>query len=153
MSAKSSREARTRESNKYLDAVVRERRTKKALEALEQDNFQEEPHADLVMSKKAPKFQESLDKSHGKKRKARTMDYYRQKYGKSLQALIDEEQMTTYPPNYKSQAIEKSSFPPIRFCSVCGFFSAYTCTQCGMRFCNQKCLATHKDTRCHKWTG
>ena len=40
-------DGRTRESARALDAAARYRRQKKALEALEQDNFQEEPHADL----------------------------------------------------------------------------------------------------------
>ena len=42
-----SREARTRESTRVLDEAARYRRQKKALEALEQDNFHDEPHADL----------------------------------------------------------------------------------------------------------
>lgn len=44
-----------------LDDAARRRRQRKALEALEQDNFQDDPHADLKMSKKAPKFEESMD--------------------------------------------------------------------------------------------
>lgn len=39
--------ARARDAGKVLDMVARSRRQKKALESLEQDNFQEEPHADL----------------------------------------------------------------------------------------------------------
>jgi len=39
--------ARAREAGKVLDQVARSRRQKKALESLEQDNFQDEPHADL----------------------------------------------------------------------------------------------------------
>jgi len=31
------------------------------LEALEDDNFQEDPHADLKMNKRAPKFEESVE--------------------------------------------------------------------------------------------
>ena len=44
-----------------LDEAARRRRQRKALEALEQDNFQDDPHADLKMSKKAPKFEESME--------------------------------------------------------------------------------------------
>ena len=40
--------------------AARKRRQRKALEALEADNFQDDPHGDLKMSKKAPKFEESL---------------------------------------------------------------------------------------------
>ena len=48
---------------RVLDEAARRRRQRKALEALEQDNFQEDPHADLKMSKKAPKFEESMESS------------------------------------------------------------------------------------------
>lgn len=43
----SMREQRTTSSARILDAAARYRRQKKALEALEQDNFHDEPHADL----------------------------------------------------------------------------------------------------------
>ena len=39
-----------------LDQASRKRRQRKALEALEADNFQDDPHADLKMNKRAPKF-------------------------------------------------------------------------------------------------
>ena len=41
----------------------RRRRQRKALDALENDNFQDDPHADLKMSKKAPKFEETMGES------------------------------------------------------------------------------------------
>lgn len=37
---------------RVLDDVARKRRQKKALEALEQDNFHDDPHADLGMPSK-----------------------------------------------------------------------------------------------------
>ena len=48
-----------------MDEASRQRRLRKALEALEQDNFQADPHADLKMSKKAPKFDESMESVPG----------------------------------------------------------------------------------------
>ncbi|KAK0048833.1 zinc finger HIT domain-containing protein 1, partial [Biomphalaria pfeifferi] len=48
---------------RVLDEAARRRRQRKALEALEEDNFSEDPHADLKMSKKAPKFDEGIDSS------------------------------------------------------------------------------------------
>ena len=36
-----------------MDQASRQRRARKKLESLEQDNFHDDPHADLVMSKKA----------------------------------------------------------------------------------------------------
>ena len=46
---------------RILDEASRRRRQRKALEALEQDNYQDDPHADLKMSKRAPKFEESME--------------------------------------------------------------------------------------------
>ncbi len=51
------------QQRRVLDAAARRRRQRKALEALEADNFQEDPHADLKMSKKAPKFEESIEQT------------------------------------------------------------------------------------------
>ena len=44
---------RITEQRRVLDDASRQRRARKALENLEQDNFHDDPHADLVMSKKA----------------------------------------------------------------------------------------------------
>ena len=49
------------QQKRILDDASRRRRQRKALEALEADNFQDDPHADLKMSKKAPKFEESFE--------------------------------------------------------------------------------------------
>ena len=46
------------QAKRILDEATRRRRQRKALEALEADNFQDDPHSDLKMSKKAPKFEE-----------------------------------------------------------------------------------------------
>ncbi|KAI6059343.1 Zinc finger HIT domain-containing protein 1 [Aix galericulata] len=45
-----------------------------------------------------------------------------------------------------------SRLPQRHFCAVCGFPSAYTCVTCGARYCSSRCLGTHQDTRCLKWT-
>jgi len=49
------------QQRRVLDETARKRRQRKALEALEEDNFQEDPHADLKMNKRAPKFEESVE--------------------------------------------------------------------------------------------
>ena len=41
------------QARRVLDSAARQRRARKALESLEQDNNHDDPHADLVMSKKA----------------------------------------------------------------------------------------------------
>jgi len=47
---------RSKDANRVLDHAARYRRKKKALEALEQDNFHDEPHADLGKDNLVPKI-------------------------------------------------------------------------------------------------
>ena len=82
MVAKISRESsRLKENNsrRILDEASRKRRARKAVEALEQDNFHNDPHADLVMSKKLPKFNDNLDLKTRRRRKSKSSEYYRQR--------------------------------------------------------------------------
>ncbi|KAH9383649.1 hypothetical protein HPB48_025354 [Haemaphysalis longicornis] len=46
---------------RVLDPAARVRRQKKAVDGLEEDNFHDDPHANLVMHKKAPKFEETFE--------------------------------------------------------------------------------------------
>lgn len=142
------------DKKRILDDVSRKRRARKALEALEQDNFHDDPHADLVMSKKAPKFQDSLDQSRNRKVKRKQADYMKAKYRKNfIQLLEEDKQHNPDAPNYCSAQVGPSQFPERHFCAVCGFPSNYTCTSCGTRYCCVRCLGTHQDTRCLKWTA
>lgn len=147
--------SRVKEGDKrrVLDEATRRRRQRKALEALEADNYHEDPHADLVMSKKVPKFEDQLE-LRGRKRKSKSAEYFKMKYRKTLQQMIDED-AALHPeaPNYASAAVGPSDLPERHFCSVCGFFSKYTCVPCGARYCGLRCLNTHLDTRCLKWTA
>lgn len=142
------------QQRRVLDESARKRRQRKALEALEDDNFQEDPHADLKMNKRAPKFEESVEASvRGKKRKSRS-DVFKQRFRKNFSALLEEEQsLFGDVPNYLSAGVPPSKFPERHFCSVCGFPSNYTCVTCGSRYCCIRCLGTHQDTRCLKWTA
>ncbi len=68
-------------ARRILDEAARQRRARKALESLEQDNFHDDPHANLVMSKKALSlFQDDDEEGRNKaKRKTRTSEYYKQR--------------------------------------------------------------------------
>ena len=139
---------------RQLDEAARQRRQRKQLEALEADNFGDDPHADLSMHKKAPKFEERIAGEPKKKRKSRLGEYFKFKFKRNFNALIEEETSSASPgPNYLTAAVPASKTPERKFCAVCGFFSNYTCTSCGARFCCVRCLGTHKDTRCLKWTA
>lgn len=146
------KEWKTREPRRILDGFARKRRQKKALEALEQDNFHDDPHANLVMHKKAPKFEESLEgKRNKKKLKA---EPFKQRFKKNFAVLLEEEQANTSDePGYVEATAKPSNFPNRKFCAVCGCPSNYTCVPCGAWYCSVKCLGTHQDTRCLKWTA
>ncbi|XP_023288669.1 zinc finger HIT domain-containing protein 1 [Orussus abietinus] len=153
MAARESGRIKDAQQKRVLDDAARKRRLRKALEALEQDNFHDDPHADLVMSKKAPKFQETLDNRNiARKKKTRSAEYYKQRFCKTFAQLVDEENCTPSTPNYSSAQARPSRFPDRQFRSVCGFPNNYTCIPCGARYCSVKWLGTHLDTRCLKWT-
>lgn len=155
MATRESGRIKDADRKRVIDDITRKRRARKALEALEQDNYHEDPHADLVMSKKIPKFDNSLDNSRSRKgRKSRGADYYRVKYRKTFQQLLEEDrQQNPDGPSYATAQVPPSNFPERNFCAVCGFPSSYTCTSCGTRFCCLKCQSTHQDTRCLKFVS
>ncbi|XP_054710217.1 zinc finger HIT domain-containing protein 1-like [Uloborus diversus] len=136
---------------KVLDEAARKRRIMKQLEALEADNYHDDPHANLVMHKNAPKFEETLE--HKKRKKLKT-EPFKQRFRKNFTALLEEEEQyfTKDKINYITAKVPPSKYPPRHFCAVCGFSSNYTCVQCGTRYCCIKCLQVHRDTRCLKWT-
>eukprot|EP00299_Pterocystis_sp_00344_P011607 c5445_g1_i3.p2 GENE.c5445_g1_i3~~c5445_g1_i3.p2 ORF type:complete len:117 (-),score=13.92 c5445_g1_i3:32-382(-) len=70
------------------------------------------------------------------------------------QLLVDERQnlLPKGTPCYTSAAAGPPLHPPRHYCSVCGYMSKYTCMVCGSKYCSPSCLATHKDTRCLKFT-
>jgi len=159
MAAKSS-SARVKEQNarRVLDTAARERRARKALETLEQDNSHDDPHADLVMSKKALSLFQDESPEKRPKRKARTTEYYKQRFRKNLEQLLDEEagfdeEGGTQEMGYLSAQVPESTRPARSLCAVCGFPSSYNCVTCGTKYCCIRCLETHQDTRCLKWTA
>lgn len=56
----SDRRRAVQQKNRVLDPAARSRRTRQQLAQLERDNFHDDPHANLVMHKKAPKFNDSI---------------------------------------------------------------------------------------------
>ncbi|GIX76892.1 zinc finger HIT domain-containing protein 1 [Caerostris darwini] len=136
---------------KVMDEASRRRRIKKALEVLEQDNFHDDPHANLVMHKNAPKFEETLD---NKRRRKLKTEPFKQRLRKNFASLLEDEAQffTKDKINYLTAQIPPSKYPDRHFCAVCGFNAPYTCVQCGTRFCSVKCQGIHQDTRCMKWT-
>ncbi|XP_072255368.1 zinc finger HIT domain-containing protein 1 isoform X1 [Pyxicephalus adspersus] len=138
---------------RVLDSATRQRRLNRQLEALEKDNFQDDPHANLPQLKRLPQFDD--DTEIGKKKKKTRGDHFKQRFRKNFQALLEEQVgnlSTNEGPNYLTACAPASNFPQRHFCSVCGFPSNYCCVSCGARYCWVKCLGTHQETRCLKWT-
>ncbi|XP_033121144.1 zinc finger HIT domain-containing protein 1-like [Anneissia japonica] len=95
---------------------------------------------------------ESVSNTPKKKRKTRG-DHFKQRFRKTFNMVLEEEQTTNLQEhNYFTACVPPSNLPQRHFCHVCGFPSNYTCVSCGARFCCVKCLGTHQDTRCLKWT-
>ena len=136
---------------RVMDETARKRRLKHELDQLERDNFHDDPHANLTLSKKVPKFDDglkSMEKGTDRRRsnlRLRTFNFAQ---------LIDDDSKRK-PPNYCTAVApdpSKYNLPRRHFCAVCGFNGKYTCVTCGTRFCSTTCQATHKETRCLKWT-
>lgn len=164
MTSRESNRVKDADKKRVLDDASRNRRARKALEALEQDNFHDDPHADLVMSKKLPKFHDNLEQSRSNRKQAnkrKASDYMKARYRKTFVQLLEEDEKQAAETsddgrpvaNYAAAKVPPSAIPDRHFCAVCGFPSAYTCTSCGARYCCIRCLATHRDTRCLKWTA
>lgn len=155
--------ARVKEQRRVMDEASRQRRARKKLESLEQDNFHDDPHADLVMSKKALSlFQDaepgsspsSLKSKEKQKRKSRNAEYYKQRFRKNFSQLLEEDAIQNPdPPNYLSAQAPVSKKPKRHLCSVCGYISPSYCPSCGMRYCSRRCYDTHLETRCMKYTA
>lgn len=149
---------RVKDQRRVMDEASRQRRARKKLESLEQDNFHDDPHADLVMSKKALSLFQDDDASAKQKeknrRKSRNAEYYKQRFRKNFPQLLEEDAIhNSDPPNYLSAQAPASKKPKRHLCSVCGYISPSFCPSCGMRYCSLKCYDTHMETRCMKYTA
>lgn len=142
--------ATTRPQYRVMDDIARKRRLKHELDQLERDNYHEDPHANLTLSKKVPRFEDGpkgVDKGSDRRRsnvRLRALN---------LAQLIEEDSKRK-PPNYSTAVApspEKFNLPRRHFCGVCGLSGKYTCVTCGSRFCTITCQGVHKETRCMKW--
>ena len=164
-----------RQQYRVMDEVQRNRRNRQLVDQLERDNFHEEPHANLTMSKKAPKFEDGVIRggstgvssnvsSTSSNREDNRRSHVHRSRILTLPQMIEEDSKNP-SPNYNSAAAPPTGsvyaskseriliqIPQRHFCSVCGFQAPYTCVTCGHRYCSVSCLGSHRDTRCLKWT-
>lgn len=157
------RQLQQRQQYRVLDEAARNRRNRNQLEQLERDNFHDDPHANLVMHKKAPKFEDNSKSTTGSSTSSSKRHALPRSRLLSFPALLEEDIKLPTPnyssvvaPNPKKLSENKhkiTKIPQRRFCCVCGFKAAYTCITCGVRYCSIHCFGIHRDTRCLKWTS
>ena len=167
----SSRVSLQRKQYRILDESTRNRRNRQHLDQLERDNFHADPHANLVMHKKAPKFEDTNNKNSltSSTTSGRRYNLPRARL-LPLNMLIEEDSKLPHP-NYMSLMTRALSRKPDNpspnlylpnietpvvkrnFCNVCGFKGNYTCIVCGLRYCSATCQQTHVETRCLKWSS
>uniref|UniRef100_A0A669EEH8 Uncharacterized protein n=1 Tax=Oreochromis niloticus TaxID=8128 RepID=A0A669EEH8_ORENI len=105
---------------RVLDEATRQRRLTRQLEALEKDNFQDDPLSSLPQVL-LPAYLPSVSL----KNQLRPLQ---QSFRKNFTTLLEEVVSHTGSPPF--------SLTAHHFCCVCG----------------TKCLCTHRETRCLKWT-
>lgn len=164
-----SRVSLQRKQYRVLDESTRNRRNRQQLEQLERDNFHDDPHANLVMHKKAPKFEDVKNNQSSSASSGRRFNLPRSRL-LPLNVLIEEDSknagcnyLSIMTRSYSSSTNTPNSnlYLPIietpvvkrNFCAVCGFKGNYACIVCGLRYCSSTCQQVHADTRCLKWTG
>uniref|UniRef100_A0A1I7T1C7 HIT-type domain-containing protein n=1 Tax=Caenorhabditis tropicalis TaxID=1561998 RepID=A0A1I7T1C7_9PELO len=167
------------EGNRTLDESARRNRRTRQLDGLEQDNFHDDPHANITWNKAAPKFQDEMiggskkakknkdDKPghtvHGDKARRRKLarpEFNKQRFKKTFNVHVTEQSkaiLTSSDPDFRRvnayflATAPPSNKPARKFCAVCGKTSNYCCTKCGARYCGIHCRDVHNDTRCMKW--
>ncbi|NXX13682.1 ZNHI1 protein, partial [Podargus strigoides] len=122
---------------RVLDGATRQRRLHRQLEALESDNFGDDPQAALGLPRPGKRLPHFADPAHT---------------GVGFGVLtpshpLPQNLSAAEGPNYVSACAAPSRLPQRHFCAVCGFPSPYTCVTCGARYCSSRCLGTHQDTR------
>lgn len=147
-----------------LDDHARQELKRKRLDALEQDNWQEEalePDDDDYDPNDSDEEELFLgEQKKGKKRgagkslkkKTRHGDQFRDESArtKSFDEILDEEQYHKYPtwvPTYLSAAVKPSTRPPRKFCYLTGLPGKYKCTVTGDYLGTLEAFETHKETR------
>ncbi|KAG8140811.1 hypothetical protein E2320_003468 [Naja naja] len=104
---------------RILDRATRQRRLNRQLEALENDNFQDDPHANMPqLVKRLPQFDD--DAETGKKKKKTRGDHFKLRFRKNFQALLEEQQNlnSSEGPNYLTACAPPSNLPQRHFCTV-----------------------------------
>eukprot|EP00741_Cyanophora_paradoxa_P019178 tig00021123_g18516.t1 len=156
----STRRKQLSEAMKQVDEETRQQVKNARLEALANDDYgmdldtKKGDDDDFVMTSDEDDDVAFVKKKRKKKTELREKRDKQERATKKLEQIIKEANLEGCPshiPTYLTAAVKPSRYPARHFCHVCGFFSNYTCTRCGMRYCSARCLGQHKETRCLKF--
>ncbi|KAI8583152.1 hypothetical protein K450DRAFT_277640 [Umbelopsis ramanniana AG] len=142
---------RARAHKNVYDIEAQQKHLRRHLESLERDNHQPLDDVEGLVSVALAHIED--DNSGRKRQKISRANPFSTR--QNLGALIIEARLDLLPPDiptYLTCNATPSQYPPRQFCSVCSFQSSYRCSKCGMKYCSVKCLRTHEETRCMKWT-
>ncbi|KAI7858152.1 hypothetical protein BDC45DRAFT_565502 [Circinella umbellata] len=146
---------RTRLTNSVRhDPAAAQRHLKRQLDSLERDNHNSLNDVEGLISNVLQQQEDDSLAARKKRHKGMKANVYAAKT--NLNVLLEDARLELLSPNtpsYLTCSAEPSKYPPRHFCSVCGFQSSYKCLRCGMKYCSVKCLGTHQETRCLKWTA
>ncbi|KAI8364036.1 hypothetical protein EDC96DRAFT_511685 [Choanephora cucurbitarum] len=135
----------------HHDPEIHSKHLKRQLDSLEKDNHQPLSDVEGLISIALAAQEEETGTTGIPSRKSRNRSTNVHSAKANLTMLLEEAPVTPYC--YQTCAVAPSLYPPRKFCSVCGFQSDYTCLRCGMKYCSTRCLSTHRETRCLKWTA
>uniref|UniRef100_A0A7S4NC35 Vps72/YL1 C-terminal domain-containing protein n=1 Tax=Prymnesium polylepis TaxID=72548 RepID=A0A7S4NC35_9EUKA len=154
---RSSRTKKATDKVRKFDGHMRSEIRKKKLDALEQDNWQEEKPR--VEEEEDEDYMDEDDedvavgtskKSNKKKKKQKRDIWNATQKCKPLQEILDEEQFHRYPswvPTWESIAVGPSRYPRRHFCSVTGLMGKYQCPVTGEYLATLEAWNTHRETR------
>ncbi|KAI9014454.1 hypothetical protein CLU79DRAFT_766863 [Phycomyces nitens] len=144
---------RARQTYVRHDPEAQQKHLRRHLESLERDNHQSLNDVEgLISIALAAQEEEGISLRKTRHKSGRASIYSSKT---NLNVLLEDAHLEDSPDvaSYITCNADPSRYPPRRFCSVCGFPSDYKCSRCGMKYCSVKCLGTHNETRCLKWTA
>uniref|UniRef100_UPI00358F459E zinc finger HIT domain-containing protein 1 isoform X2 n=1 Tax=Myxine glutinosa TaxID=7769 RepID=UPI00358F459E len=103
---------------RVLDPSTRQRRLTRQLEALEKDNFQEDPNSGLpLLAARLPQFDSA--ETQGKRKKKTRGDHFKLRFRKTFQSLLEEENLSVSEgTTYFSASVPPSALPARHFCTL-----------------------------------
>lgn len=124
-------------------AAARERVVSKRLAELDRENYHDNVKIDI------PPRRLLVEQTKVANRIGNTVNSRRVLSSrKTLVNHLDDDPAST--KRFADAAATTSRYPPIKLCSICGYWGKMSCIRCGAKYCGMVCEDTHKETRCMK---